>query len=156
MCRIGQACNHVAALLIEHHDELPTKTSKTSQPMKWNQPSKKTISPSCANNMVFVKPSHGQMEGNACTPRSLFDPCPTCHGIFNKEAVEKLLCQIEKLFPVQVLVNFGDLVLLAQMPHLQHCGIVKNLLLMKNSLFLQLHSAQYLDKMKLDIDDVKK
>jgi len=51
-CRLGQACNHIAALLfyIEHHardDELPTEKSRTSFPIKWNQPPKKTVAPDC-------------------------------------------------------------------------------------------------------------
>ena len=44
-CRLGQACNHVAALLFynkyhDHCDELPTEKSRTFLPMKWNQPRK--------------------------------------------------------------------------------------------------------------------
>ena len=62
--RLGQACNHVAALLfyIEHHandSELPSEVSKTSKPMIWHQPPKKTIPPACARDMRFVKPCHG-------------------------------------------------------------------------------------------------
>lgn len=49
--------------------------------------------------MVFVEPSHGQMEGNARISRSSFDPCPTYHKAFNNEAAEKLLCRIEKTVP---------------------------------------------------------
>ena len=61
---MGQACNHVAALLyyMEHHvhdDELPTEKSRISLPMKWNQPPKKTVAPDRAGKMNFVKPSHG-------------------------------------------------------------------------------------------------
>ena len=49
-CRLGQACNHNAALLffIEQHvdnEDLPTEISKTSRPMAWNQPPKKTVAP---------------------------------------------------------------------------------------------------------------
>ena len=99
--RLGQACNHVAALLffIEHNamkDELPTDTS-TSQPMKWNQPPKKSILPACDNNMVFVRPSHGCLEESARIPRSSFDPCLTSHRTLNEEAAKKLqrrLCPI--------------------------------------------------------------
>ena len=65
-CRSGQACNHIAALLffIEHHvnDEiLPTEISKTSKPMIWNQPSKKTVASECSSSMRFVKPCHGDL-----------------------------------------------------------------------------------------------
>ena len=67
LCYIqGQACNHIAALLffIEHHvkDEiLPTEISKTSKPMIWNQPPKKTVAPEYSSNIWFVKPSHGDL-----------------------------------------------------------------------------------------------
>jgi len=62
-CRLGQACNHIAALLffIDDHigdDNLPAEISKISQPMKWNQPQKKEIAPARAQNIVFVWPSH--------------------------------------------------------------------------------------------------
>ena len=44
--RLGQACNHIAALLffIDYHandEELPSELSKTSQPMAWHQLPKK-------------------------------------------------------------------------------------------------------------------
>ena len=99
-CRLGQACKHVAAMLfyVEHHaqnDELPTEVSKTLQPTKWNQPPKKSVPPTCANDMVvFVKPSHGQVE-NMHIPRSSFDPHRPCHHQLNEEAVQKLLSRIE-------------------------------------------------------------
>ena len=58
LCRSGQACNHIAALLFfsEHYvDEyLPTEISKTSKPMAWNQPPKKTVALECSSNMWFV------------------------------------------------------------------------------------------------------
>ena len=69
LCRLGQACNHIAAVFffIDCHandEELPSELSKTLQPMAWHQPPKKIVSPECARNMKFVKPSHGD------TPRS--------------------------------------------------------------------------------------
>ena len=59
LCRLGQACNHIAALLffIEHHvddEDLQTEILKTSKPMAWNQPPKNTVAPQCSN-MQFVK-----------------------------------------------------------------------------------------------------
>ena len=53
----------------EHHalsDKLLTEVSKMSQPMKWNQPPKKSVLSTCASDMVFVKPSHGRVE-RMCT-----------------------------------------------------------------------------------------
>jgi len=92
-CKLGQACNHVAALLffIEHHaqsDELPTEVSKTSQPMKWNLPPKKLVPPTCANDMIFVKPSHGRVEENMCIPQGSFNPCRPCHRQLDEPAAQ--------------------------------------------------------------------
>ena len=110
-CRLGQACNHVAALLffVEHHaqnNELPTEVSKTSQPMKWNQPPKKLVPPTCANDMVFVKPSHGRMEENVHILHSSFDPRCSCHRQLNEKAAEKLLSRIERTAPSTGLRQF--------------------------------------------------
>ena len=63
-CTLGEACNHIAALLffIENHvndEELPLELSKTSKSMAWHQPPKKEVTAECARNMKFVKPSHG-------------------------------------------------------------------------------------------------
>jgi len=65
--RLGQACNHIAALLffIDDHvgdNLLPSEISKTSQPMKWNQPPKKEIAPAQAqgadrSNTIFLQNS---------------------------------------------------------------------------------------------------
>ena len=62
--RLGQACDHIAAILfyIERNandPELPTEISKTSKPMTWHQPPKKTVPSACANNIKFVKRCHG-------------------------------------------------------------------------------------------------
>ena len=90
LCRLGQACNHIAALLffIENHakDEiLPTEISKTSKPMIWNQPPKKTVAPECSSNMWFVKPSHGDLPVQRIS-RSTFDPRAMKHqGDVDKE-----------------------------------------------------------------------
>ena len=66
-CRLGQACNHIAALLfyIEHytsHDELPYDLLETSKAITWNQPPKEEIMPAQAKDVVFVKPSHGDIK----------------------------------------------------------------------------------------------
>jgi len=71
--RLGQACNHIAALLfyIEHHcsskeDTLPTELTKTSMPMKWNQAPRKIVQPTFVSNIQFSKPSHGSKSAAAC------------------------------------------------------------------------------------------
>ena len=51
-----------SSVFIENHvndEELPSELSKTSKPMAWHQPPKKDVSAECAQNMRFVKPSHG-------------------------------------------------------------------------------------------------
>ena len=64
--RLGQACNHVAALLfyLEHHcrtgvNSLPTDLSRTSMPMHWHQAPRKVVNPAAIRDISFVKPSHG-------------------------------------------------------------------------------------------------
>jgi len=105
---LGQACNHIAALLfyIEHHahdDELPTEKSQTSLPMKWNQPPKKIVAPDCASNMNFIKPSHGDdPEGSGrWLNRSTFDPRIKEHQVVDKQALDKLLSRVQKSVPLQ-------------------------------------------------------
>ena len=60
LCSLGQACNHIAALLVyieyhAHDDELPTEKSRTSLSMRWNQPPKKTVAP----DRVVIIPRNG-------------------------------------------------------------------------------------------------
>ena len=87
LCRLDQACNHML-IFIENHvkDEiLPTEISKTSKPMIWNQPPKKTVAPECSSNMWFVKPSHGDLPVQRIS-RSTFDPHTMKHqGDVDKE-----------------------------------------------------------------------
>ena len=111
--RLGQACSHIAALLffIEHHahdDGLPVKKSKTSLPMKWNQPSKKAVAPACANEMMFVKPSYGDVPRahSAQAHRNTFEPCHSEHCTLHKESLDRLLVRIEKSVPTTGLQQF--------------------------------------------------
>jgi len=104
---LGQACNHVAALLfyIEYHarrDELPTEISRTSIPMKWNQPPKKTVKAECASSMNFVKPTHGddpEAPSSKQIKRSTFDPRQSEHRLLDKQAVENLLGHVLESIP---------------------------------------------------------
>ena len=114
LCSLGQAYNHVAALLfyIEYHahdDDLPAEKSKTSLPMRWNQPPKKTVAPDCANNMNFVKPSHGddpEAESSNHLSWSTFDPRCAEHQVLNKQSLNKLLSQVQKSVPNTGLQQF--------------------------------------------------
>lgn len=64
---LGEACNHVAALLFyvedaakRKVDKLPHELSKTSMPMAWNLPPKKHVEPSRLVDLDLVKASHGK------------------------------------------------------------------------------------------------
>ena len=108
--RLGQACNHIAALLffIEHHAnnlELPSEVSKTSKAMAWHQPPKKVTSPDCTSNMKFVKPRHGDNPAGISIKISSFDPCLLEHQKeINKDHLRTLLSQIQKSTLSAVLV----------------------------------------------------
>ena len=63
--RLGEACNHIAALLFYLEDAkkkrlkvLPSTKTCTDQPMMWNQPAKKVITPLPLQEIKFVKPCH--------------------------------------------------------------------------------------------------
>lgn len=97
-------------------------------------------------------------------PRSLYDPRPTIHRMLNEEAAKKLLCRIEKTVPNTGLIQFwrsrsSDLdvpcptlwnhVLFTQ----KHATT-----LVSEKLFIPttLQCYEYLDKMKLDIDEIER
>ena len=113
--RLGQACNHIAALLffIENHannPELPSEVSKTSKAMAWYQPPKKVVFSECARNMKFAKPSHGDnpdLQATNSIKRSSFDPCLVEHRVeINKDHLHTLLSQIQKSVPDTGLQQF--------------------------------------------------
>ena len=107
LCSLGQACNHVAALLVfieyhAHDDDLPAEKSRTSLPVRWNQPPKKLVASDCANNMNSVKPSHGgdpEAESSNHLSQSTFDPHCAEHQVLNKQLLNKLLTQVQKSVP---------------------------------------------------------
>ena len=71
--------------------------SKTSIPMKWNQPPKKAVNPACASDMTFVKPSHGDVpEASKSTGRSTFDPRRADDRALQKERLQQLMVHLEK------------------------------------------------------------
>ena len=113
--RLGQACNHIAALLfyVEYHakdDELPTDKSITSKPMVWNQPPKKSVNPASASTMTFVKPSHGDNprseEIHQTVRRSTFDPRLPQHRALNMDSVHKLIGDVKASIPCTGLQQF--------------------------------------------------
>jgi len=102
---LGPACNHVAALLFyieyySHGYELPTEISRTSLPMKWNQPPKKTVKAESANYMNFVKPTHGddpEMPSSKEIKRSTFDPRQSEHQKLDKRSVDNFFVRFWNL-----------------------------------------------------------
>ena len=100
---LGQACNHVAALLfyLEHHSgkaELPVELSKTSKPMEWNRPSKKVVQPAHANDIAFHKPAHGEAataDDVVVHPRSGFDPRAPEDRVLHEDALHELLESVQ-------------------------------------------------------------
>ena len=111
LCRLGQACNHIATLLffIDYYaninaENLPPDLSKTSKPMAWNQPPKKTVTPECSSNMQFIKPSHGDLPLQKRISRSTFDPhCVKHRGDVNQE---KLGLRVRQSMPHSGLQHF--------------------------------------------------
>ena len=99
---------------IEHHagkEKLPTETSKTSRPMTWNQPPKKVVTPACANEMTFVKPSHTDLK-DTCIKKSLrrseFDPRLPTHRTLEKDSVTNLITGIRTSIPNTGLLQFWE------------------------------------------------
>ena len=77
--------------------------------MRWNQPPKKTVAADRANNMNFVKPSHGDdPEAESCSHlgRSKFDPRCAEHQVLNKQSRNKLSSQVQKSVPNTGLQQF--------------------------------------------------
>ena len=112
--RLGQACNYVAALLfyIHYHaseQELPVEVSKTSIPMKWHQPPKKTVSPAPASGMKFVKPCYGddiQSSSQSVVKCNSYDPRRPYHWQLDPMSVDKLLTRVEQTVPNTGLQQF--------------------------------------------------
>ena len=77
--------------------------------MKWNQPPKKAVAPACANEMMFVKPSHGdvpQTESSQQAHHSTFEPRRSEHCTLHTESLDRLLARIEKSVPTTELQQF--------------------------------------------------
>ena len=86
---------------------LPTDISKTSKPMTWNQPPKKTVTPDCSSSMQFVKPSHGDLPLQRIR-RSTFDPhAVEYQGDIDKERVDRLIVHVQESMPSTSLQYIG-------------------------------------------------
>ena len=114
-CRLGQACNHIAALLffidtMFGDDKLPSEVSKTSQPVKWNQLPKREIAPAQTQDIVFIKPSYTDskkpIDEVQCISRSQFDPRHPLHRTIQEDKLETLLSNLQKTLPGTGLQQF--------------------------------------------------
>lgn len=68
---LGAACNHVAALLFiieaAMKQKLPDEPSRTSLPMRWNQPPRtKHVYPSPLRDITFHTASHSSADSQRC------------------------------------------------------------------------------------------
>lgn len=77
--------------------------------MKWNQPPKKEIAPARAQDMIFVKPTHGdaQLQDKIqCITKSEFDPRHPMHKALQVESLTKLLNRVQRSLPSTGLQQF--------------------------------------------------
>lgn len=119
MSRLGQACNHVAALLfyLERHcgpnfDNLPTDLSRTSMPMTWHQVPRKSVTPTAVRDLTFVKHSHGaDKEAPAASlssslKRSSFDPRRLQDRTVDEDSRVKLMADVLSSLPSSGMQQF--------------------------------------------------
>ena len=78
--------------------------------MAWHQLPKKSITPECAQNMKFVKPSHGENPDSqevSEIKRSSFDPRLPDHRVeINRDHLYVLLTDVQKSVPNTGLQQF--------------------------------------------------
>ena len=115
---LGEACNHVAALLFFMEDaakkkikKLPCELSKTSVAMKWNQPSKKHVDPSRLEDLSFAKACHGKKasggddgQDDQRIKRWMFDPRIPEQRSLSKPRLDVM---VESFKGVQATLNSG-------------------------------------------------
>ena len=83
--RLGEACNHIAALLFaledygkSHNDVYSESVSSTSQPCEWNKPRKRKLSPKRIDEVRPIKHQYGKVPRMAAAPSTdLYKACPT-------------------------------------------------------------------------------
>ena len=79
--------------------------------MKWNQPPKKTVKAEFADNMSFIKPTHGD---DPKTPsikeikQSTFNPHQSEHRLLDKHSMDNLLCHVLESIPNTDLQQFWE------------------------------------------------
>ena len=72
------------------------------------QATKKAVAPVCANEMMFVKPSYGDVPQaqSAQAHRNTFEPHRSDHCTLHKQSLDRLLVGIEKSVPTTGLQHF--------------------------------------------------
>ena len=72
-CRLGEACNHIVALLFAVEDYTKMirdgEMSCTSLPCEWNKPRKRKLSPNRINNLQPVRHQYDKKPRLAATPK---------------------------------------------------------------------------------------
>ena len=72
-CSLGEACNHIAALLfaIEDYAKVTSEgeISCTSLPCEWNRPRKRKLSPKRISNLQPVKHQYGKKPRLSAAPK---------------------------------------------------------------------------------------
>ena len=72
-CRLGEACNHIAALLFAIEDYanmmIDGEMSCTSLPCEWDKPRKRKLSPKRVSNLQPVKHQYGKKPRLAAVPK---------------------------------------------------------------------------------------
>ena len=105
--RLGEACNHIAALLFSLRITLMMRNCHRNYQRHQNPwlgiSHQKEVSAECACNMKFVKPSHADnpdLQNVSEIKRSSFDPCLPEHRIEIKpDHLHALLTDVQKSVP---------------------------------------------------------
>lgn len=101
--RLGEACNHIAALLFALEDYVKnhsTTTSDdiacTSKPCEWNKPRKRKLSPKRIEEIRSVKHQYGKVPRLAAVPSDVaYKACPT----LSNSVVSNLLDSLRLVSP---------------------------------------------------------
>ena len=119
---------------------------KTSLPMKWNQPPRKAVASATANEMTFVKPSHGDVpraETSQQAHRNTFEPRLNEHCTLHKESLDRLLARIEKSVPTTGLQQFWQI----KAPGVEVPQMLWNHVIFFTNIFLQWRGLNFLHQL---------
>ena len=96
--RLGEACNHIAALLFaledygkSRNDVNSENVACTSKPCEWNKPRKRKLSPKRIDEMRPIKHQFGKVPRMAAVPSTdLYKTCPTLQESFLPKLLDDL------------------------------------------------------------------